>query len=195
MTLNELLEWPEGVTTQIVTPTTQGYNCPTLKASSGKGDWNSYLTTATGFSVPGVFCVAEDTANHHAENQFAKYILQYRVNNIIDSEKDVFKFLFYMFVKQCNKYGGAIENDSVEMIKSAVLSLTDNQYIFLRPTTPRERYRFMGISDEDIDKLLQSKLSDSAHYKLAGNSIVVNVIERIFENMFHLKKSNYDEKD
>lgn len=54
----------------------------------------------------------------------------------------------------------------------------------LRRFTPREVYRLMGVSDEDIDKLLATPLSRTSHYKLAGNSIVVDTLAAIFKNLF-----------
>ena len=53
----------------------------------------------------------------------------------------------------------------------------------IRKLTPKECWRLMGCSDEDFEK---AKLfnSDSQLYKQAGNSIVVNVLEGIFANMF-----------
>lgn len=54
----------------------------------------------------------------------------------------------------------------------------------IRKLTPRECFRLMGLSDEQIDKIQQTGLSDSAQYKLAGNSIVVQVLEGIFRNLY-----------
>ena len=54
----------------------------------------------------------------------------------------------------------------------------------IRKLTPRECFRLMGLNDEDIDKIQMTKISDTQQYKLAGNSIVVNVLEGIFENLF-----------
>lgn len=42
----------------------------------------------------------------------------------------------------------------------------------------------MDCEDEDIEKMKASGLSNSALYKLAGNSIVVNVLYHIFRKMF-----------
>lgn len=54
----------------------------------------------------------------------------------------------------------------------------------LRRFTPREVYRLMGVGDADIDKLLATDLSRTSHYKLAGNSIVVDCLAAIFKNLF-----------
>lgn len=53
----------------------------------------------------------------------------------------------------------------------------------LRKLTPRECFRLMSFSDEDIDKCYAIGMSDSQLYKQAGNSIVVRVLERIFEQL------------
>ena len=54
----------------------------------------------------------------------------------------------------------------------------------IRKLTPRECYRLMDVSEEDIDKLLAADISKSQHYKLAGNSIVVSCLYYIFKQMF-----------
>ena len=54
----------------------------------------------------------------------------------------------------------------------------------IRKLTPRECFRLMGMSDEDIDKIQQSGISNTQQYKMAGNSIVVDVLEAIFKNLF-----------
>lgn len=41
----------------------------------------------------------------------------------------------------------------------------------------------MGVYDEDIDKMLTCGLSDNALYKMYGNSIVVDVLENIFDKL------------
>lgn len=47
--------------------------------------------------------------------------------------------------------------------------------------TSQEHFRLMGVKDEDYNKL---SCSDRQKYKQAGNSIVVNVLMAIFENLF-----------
>ena len=52
-----------------------------------------------------------------------------------------------------------------------------------RRITPRETFRLMGMLDCDIDKIQSIEISDAQQYKLAGNSIVVPVLEEIFRNL------------
>ena len=54
----------------------------------------------------------------------------------------------------------------------------------IRKLTPRECFRLMKVSDEDIDKIKAAGISDTQQYKMAGNSIVVSVLEGIFTQMF-----------
>ena len=69
----------------------------------------------------------------------------------------------------------------------------------IRKLTERECFRLMGLCDADIDKILNAEeeitlksgerktrraISKTACYDLAGNSIVVDVLEYIFENLF-----------
>ena len=53
----------------------------------------------------------------------------------------------------------------------------------IRKLTPRECWRLMGVKDEQFDRL--HGISNSQLYKLAGNSIVVDVLEAIFRNLFY----------
>lgn len=68
----------------------------------------------------------------------------------------------------------------------------------IRKLTPRECFRLMGMDDADIDKIdayrIKTTLKDgtvkekpipkSQKYKMAGNSIVVDVLYNIFYQMF-----------
>ena len=56
--------------------------------------------------------------------------------------------------------------------------------IRIRKLTPLECWRLMGFDDEDFYKAQKSGVSNSQLYKQAGNSIVVNVLEKIFEKLF-----------
>ena len=53
----------------------------------------------------------------------------------------------------------------------------------IRKLTPRECFRLMGFDDSDFDKV-EGNLSNSQLYKMAGNSIVVNVLEEIYKRLF-----------
>ena len=54
----------------------------------------------------------------------------------------------------------------------------------IRKLTPRECFRLMDVDDADIDNIQRAGICNSQQYKLAGNSIVVNVLYHIFRKMF-----------
>lgn len=59
----------------------------------------------------------------------------------------------------------------------------------VRKLTPRECWRLMDRTDREYDLARSAEvggrpMSDTAMYRLAGNSIVVAVLESIFESMF-----------
>lgn len=57
-------------------------------------------------------------------------------------------------------------------------------YVRIRKLTPRECFRLMGFTDDDFDKI--KGISNSQLYKMAGNSIVVNVLTEIFKELFKI---------
>lgn len=54
----------------------------------------------------------------------------------------------------------------------------------IRYLTPRECLRLMGQRDGDIDKLMAAEPAKTVQYRLAGNSIVVDVLEEIFRGIY-----------
>ena len=63
----------------------------------------------------------------------------------------------------------------------------------IRKLTPKEYLRLMDVSEYNINKLLDSDISNSQLYKLAGNSIVVNCLYHIFRKLFVDKKNDSKE--
>ena len=57
-------------------------------------------------------------------------------------------------------------------------------WVRLRKLTPRECFRLQGVREPQIDKMLNAGISDSQLYKLAGNSICVDCMVALFENLF-----------
>lgn len=62
----------------------------------------------------------------------------------------------------------------------------------IRYLTPRECFRLMGMTENDIDKIQSTKISKTQQHKMAGNSIVINVLSEIFNELF--KNSPYSKK-
>ncbi len=63
-----------------------------------------------------------------------------------------------------------------------------NELISIRRLTPRECWRLMGWSEDDIDKVFNGEISNTRLYKLAGNSIVVGCLKAVFQSLFPEKK-------
>lgn len=64
------------------------------------------------------------------------------------------------------------------------VSVDSNKKYRIRRLTPRECWRLMDFTDEQLDKAKTSGLSDTQLYKQAGNSIVVGVLEQIMSNLY-----------
>ena len=87
----------------------------------------------------------------------------------------------------CNCNGGGNRETKIIEYMSEQVNLPEElrgKKFRIRKLTPRECFRLMGVDDVDIDKMQASGLSNSAQYKLAGNSIVVDVLYHIFRKMF-----------
>lgn len=72
---------------------------------------------------------------------------------------------------QCTNKMGVVENIGKE-----------TNELRIRKLTPLETWRLMGFEDEDFQKAKKVN-SNTQLYKQAGNSIVVNVLEKIFKNL------------
>jgi DNA (cytosine-5)-methyltransferase 1 len=65
----------------------------------------------------------------------------------------------------------------------------------IRKLTPKECFRLMGVDEESIKKIQESnQISDIQQYKLAGNSIIIDVLENIFKKLFVDKDNDYGHK-
>ncbi len=69
-----------------------------------------------------------------------------------------------------------------------IIELNMAKHYKIRKLTPSECLRLMGVSNVDIRKMKAAGISDSQLYKMAGNSIVVPVLEGIFRNIEFTEK-------
>lgn len=60
----------------------------------------------------------------------------------------------------------------------------ENGILYERKLNALECSRLMGFKDQDYEKMKNGNMSDAAIMKLCGNSIVVNVLESIFKNIY-----------
>ena len=62
--------------------------------------------------------------------------------------------------------------------------IVEDNALRIRKLTPYECFALMGFDKEDAYKLSANKISNSQLYKMAGNSIVVDVLMAIFRNLY-----------
>ncbi len=75
-------------------------------------------------------------------------------------------------------------NVGLSVSTTAIPYYPDNQ-LRIRKLTPKECWRLMGFSDDVFEKA--EKVNSNAQlYKQAGNSIVVDVLYKIFKNLFNV---------
>ena len=75
----------------------------------------------------------------------------------------------------------ALLEDTTNM-QDECLRIRNNTNLRIRKLTPKECWRLMGFSDKAYEKAWQVN-KDAKLYKQAGNSIVVNVIEKILKQL------------
>jgi site-specific DNA-cytosine methylase len=76
---------------------------------------------------------------------------------------------------------------------SQAMEYIQPQHFRIRKLSPRECFRLMGVTEENIDKIQAAGISNAQQYKMAGNSIVVDVLYHIFRKMFVDKESDHAE--
>lgn len=153
-------------TKKIITPSCQDYDihvCPTLVADKnyGKTSYKRFLSTSH-YPRPGVLEIW-----HTTDQLLIPYM------EIID-----------MAVANTERQFQII-NGSKDDIFVQIKRMGAGDYFRLRRLTPRECFRFMGVEEVDIDKLVKSGVSDGQLYKMSGNAIVVKVLFHLYTSIFN----------
>ena len=78
------------------------------------------------------------------------------------------------------RYDAGIQNQ--ESMGGVVVEANGND-LSVRKFTPKECFRILGFTDKDVDILISNGLANTRLYKMAGNSIAVNVLEEIFKKL------------
>lgn len=112
-----------------------------------------------------------------------KYFLSERLINTLSKKTDNYdrSVQFQPFEEPYENIAKTITTRSGQRPPDNFIKVSSNNKI--RRLTPRENFRFMGLYDEDIDKIIDVN-SNAQLYKQAGNSIVVNVLEHLFGELF-----------
>ena len=131
----------------------------------------------------------KEEANRIQPNETPSRIKIYEENDkIFDGKKILIDTIATITTKQDrNPNSGVIDYDSGRLGKSK-----------FRYLTPRECFMLMGFDEKDFQILIDNNFTvgknrkfftDSKLYKLAGNSIVVNVLEQIFMQVDYINRN------
>lgn len=93
-----------------------------------------------------------------------------------------------VYINRTASKRGVVQKQMIQTIKCSVQDLGVVQNKRIRRLTPRECWRIMDFTDADYDRCVQAGISETAMFKLAGNSIVVAVLTAIFRNLFVKKE-------
>ena len=95
------------------------------------------------------------------------------------------------YISNIDKKRGTVQKEMIPTLKTRpdIGCVINN--LRIRKLTPRETWRLMGFDDKDFEKA-EKVNSNTQLYKQAGNSIVVNVLEAILDNL--LIKPKIDEE-
>jgi DNA (cytosine-5)-methyltransferase 1 len=75
-----------------------------------------------------------------------------------------------------------ILSEAIEPIEGVPIFIIDGKPYHLRVLTQRETWRLMGWDDNSIDKVID--MPKTHMYHMAGNAIVIQVLEAIFKELF-----------
>ena len=89
-----------------------------------------------------------------------------------------------LFRKNGSTMTSVIETNMADQNAIELPSELKGKRFRIRKLTPKECFRLMGVDDRDINKIQAAGVSNSGQYKLAGNSIVVDVLFHLFRKMF-----------
>lgn len=139
-------------------------------------------TRPEGFKTANLIVVDEKIKPSVAKN------FEREKENIANSNKDIYQ-------AQCKS---GFQDNQIGLKVSPTIRANNNvthpldNHFRIRKLTPRETWRLMGWKDEQFDKI--KGISNAQLYKMAGNGIVINVLEAIFTNMFLRKPTKEEEK-
>lgn len=156
---------------QMVTPQDKNGCCPTLLASHNKPTQFNMLSTGHRPN-PGVLEIWE-TKDSHFKHKLTVFEKIAQGNYLVRRKYEGYN---PSYTKDLDFFQGRkISNSTMMEILKTIQEMKRNQYVKLRSLTPREKFRLMGMKEEDIKKLLKSGLSIRKLSRLAGDSVVVNV--------------------
>ena len=148
-------------------------NAATLKASCGWKNTDTFLK-----------CQDEDMFTLTAQDRHGILIRNNTSQGYIEAQDGDGLILDHPDSK--TKRGRVKEGRSPTVMTSGQVGTVDKMRI--RRLTPRECWRLMGFTDDDFDRVKKIRTSDAQLYKQAGNSIVVDVLVAIFDELYNIKQ-------
>lgn len=144
------------------------------------------ITTRSGyragdnFIYAGIICI-----NYIQKN--GKRVSQ--TNRILDSEGIAVTltcgYTGYYMVDDHPEGIDKVETDEIigkVVVDDKELGVIGNRLV--RRLTPLEAFRLMGFDDQDVQEMMKAGVSENQMLKQAGNSIVVNVLQDLFYELF-----------
>lgn len=83
-----------------------------------------------------------------------------------------------------------VTNTLTSVEKDNLIVEYGGRLVRIRRLTPREAFRLMDMDECNIDKIMSAGISNTQMYKMAGNSIVVEPMYRIFRNLLTPENSD-----
>lgn len=161
---------------------------PIIAASRGRNPENSSDRTVGSPTQQRLEINTKGTSNTITTVQKDNYVIENNIKpNLVGGigEKN-----FGKQYRQGNRIYDGAESIAMCLNSQPVGNAGGHSYLYqidnfrIRKLTPKECFRLMGMNDNDIDKIQNAGISNSQQYKMAGNSIVINVLEEIFRNLF-----------
>ena len=145
----------------------------------------SILNDAQGFTFPRPFPLKKTLKNYlENEGETTQGYYLNRTFELVDKKNVVAELTDYKYHSATRIYGldsiaptFAVGGHGIARPKILINGK-------VRLLTPKETFRLMGVKDEDIDKIQSLGFGNERQYRLAGNSIVVDVLMNIFKELF-----------
>ena len=148
---------------------------------------NTITTNADCFGV----CVPDETMNkYYLSDRMKKYINSYDDKYVVSDTNLVINppIAKTITTREGNSRADSCSYISPDLPQNQNVANMDLIPLRIRKLTPKECWRLMGFTDEDVERA-GKVCSNSKLYKQAGNSIVVDVLMAIFKELFIPKKT------
>lgn len=150
---------------------------------------NSVMTTLRTHGTDAKILVDNVFENKHHSEELAPTFKENHSNGIFIKENTKQGYAIAndgdgVYIQHMDKKRGTVQKEKIQTIKTQPDVGVVTKGLRIRKITPREALRLMGLDDKRIDLIQESGLvSHNKQYFIAGNSIVVNVLEAIFSQI------------